>query len=135
MKGETEKSRFIELRLTGLSYEKIAEELKVSKQTLINWNAKYQKEINQLKLIQYDSLLTQYNEIGKARFEELLKLKKRILEELQSRDLTEVKTNDLVTMLERIDNRIMTIKETVNCETDESEMDYFKIDCRIMKLD
>lgn len=135
MKGETEKNRFIELRLKGLSYEKIAEELKVSKQTLISWNAKYQKDIDQLRLIQYDSLLTQYNEIGKVRFEELLKLKNRILEELQNRDLSEVKSIDLVTMFERIDNRIMTIKESVKCETEESEIDYFKIDCRLMKLD
>ena len=33
-----DKQRFVELRAKGLSFERIAEELKVSKPTLIKWS-------------------------------------------------------------------------------------------------
>ncbi len=46
---EEQKSRFILLRAKGLSYAKIAKDLKVSTSTLTNWNQELLEEIAQAK--------------------------------------------------------------------------------------
>jgi len=48
MKEQTVKERFLALRAQGLSFEKIARQLKVSKQTLINWSREFRYEISNL---------------------------------------------------------------------------------------
>jgi len=40
MKDQQTKEKFIELRAKGLSFDKISRELRISKQTLINWSKK-----------------------------------------------------------------------------------------------
>ncbi len=60
MKDNKTKERFIELRAQGISYEKIATELEVSKQTLINWSKELFIEIGNLRVIQLETLLEKY---------------------------------------------------------------------------
>ena len=45
MTNNEEREKFIELRAEGLNFDKIAKELKRSKQTLINWNKELGGEI------------------------------------------------------------------------------------------
>ena len=47
MKSIEEKQRFVELRAKGLSFERIAEELKVSKPTLIKWSEELFHEVQE----------------------------------------------------------------------------------------
>lgn len=65
------KQRFIELRAKGTSYEKIASELSVSKQTLINWAKDLELEISNYKAIEMDNLYEQYY-ISKQKRNEML---------------------------------------------------------------
>jgi len=56
MKDQETIARFIHLRATGLSYDKISAELKVSKPTLIEWSRKYQFDIQNLRAIETEAL-------------------------------------------------------------------------------
>ncbi len=57
---EQQKAKFIHLRAKGLSYAKIAKELKVSKSTLTNWNQELHTEIAQAKAMELEALQEQY---------------------------------------------------------------------------
>ena len=45
MKDLQTKEKFIELRARGLSFNKIAEEIEVSKPTLLKWSSEFSEEI------------------------------------------------------------------------------------------
>ena len=48
MKDQKLKEEFLVLRAQGLSFQKIARRLKVSKQTLIKWNNEFRYEISNI---------------------------------------------------------------------------------------
>ena len=48
--------RFIELRASGWSYDRLVTELNVSKPTLIKWSRKHQFEIQNLKAIEMEGI-------------------------------------------------------------------------------
>jgi len=56
MKDTETKTRFVELRAQGLSFAKIAEEIGVSKQSLIAWSKDLRLEIENLKQIELEAL-------------------------------------------------------------------------------
>jgi len=60
MKPTEIKTKFVDLRAKGWSFDKIASELKVAKKTLLNWNQELKKEIEELKAIELKSLREQY---------------------------------------------------------------------------
>ena len=45
------KSRFIELRAKGLSFDKISGELSIAKKTLVNWSKRYEAEVEAAKAV------------------------------------------------------------------------------------
>jgi len=69
MKTKDEKEKFIELRASGLSFDKISEILKISKPVLISWNVEFKKEINNLEYFRYQAILEQYKLIQEKRIE------------------------------------------------------------------
>lgn len=89
------KEQFIELRSQGLSYEKIAQVLSVSKQTLINWSKENRYELANLKKLHKEALLEKLELTEKARLERLGKMLQRIQEELSKRDLSTIPTEKL----------------------------------------
>ncbi len=94
-KGE-QKSRFIHLRAKGLSYAKIANELKVSTSTLTNWNQELHKEIAQAKAMEMEALQEEYFILKEGRIKLLGDQLKAIQEEIRSRDLSKVSTERLM---------------------------------------
>ena len=48
--------RFVHLRAEGWSFARIADELKISKPTLINWSRKFQFEIQNHRAINIEAL-------------------------------------------------------------------------------
>lgn len=93
------KQRFIELRGQGTSFKKIAVELKVCKQTLINWSKELQSEIANHKAIELEQLQHQYFMTRSARIEMLGELLIKTRTELLQRDLADVPTEKLAGML------------------------------------
>jgi transposase len=98
MKNE-QKRKFLELRAKGNSYDKIARELQVSKQTLINWSKELATDLANLKAIEMEALREEYLMTAQARIELFGKQLKAIMEELEKRDLSEVPTSKLIDML------------------------------------
>lgn len=49
MKDQETKEKFVELRAKGLSFDRIAAELHVSKQSLINWAKELETEIGNMR--------------------------------------------------------------------------------------
>ena len=56
MKDQETKEGFVELRAKGWSFDRIAQELRVSKQTLINWRREFALQISNLKAIELEAL-------------------------------------------------------------------------------
>lgn len=89
------KNRFIELRAQGLSYDKIANTLSVTKQTLIAWSKENRCELSNLKKIERDALMERLEMTEKHRLERLGFMLKKIQEELSKRDFSTVSTEKL----------------------------------------
>jgi transposase len=93
---EEQKSRFIHLRAKGLSYAKIAKELKVSTSTLTNWNQELLEEIAQAKAMELEALQEEYFMLKEGRIKLLGGQLKTIQEEIRGRDLSKVSTERLM---------------------------------------
>jgi transposase len=63
MKENSVKEKFILLRGEGLSFDKIAKRIKVSKPTLIEWQREFQEEIKEAQEIRFGEILEKYNMI------------------------------------------------------------------------
>jgi len=110
VKTVEDKQRFVELRAKGLSFERIAEELKVSKPTLIKWSEELFHEVQEAEFYELENLLENYKLMRKQRFENYCKLLSSALAELESRaaagKLQEVPTEKLLIMAEQLEKRI-----------------------------
>ena len=129
MKDNDIKEKFLELRASGLSYDKIAKELNVSKQTLISWSKDYKYDLSNLKAIELDRLQQEYYISKMERiklFGERLKL---INKELNKRNFENLTTEKLLEyqmkflhMLKEDENEIIFKKETRCNLIDEATM-------------
>ncbi|MHB1003933.1 MAG: hypothetical protein ACYC5A_02630 [Thermoleophilia bacterium] len=90
------KERFVELRAQGLSFAKIAEELEVSKPTLIKWSRELQEDIANLRAIEREALLEKHLALKDKRLELLGEQASRIKEELGGRDFSMINTDTLL---------------------------------------
>jgi transposase len=93
---EQKKSQFVQLRAKGLSYAKIAKELKVSTSTLTNWNQELQEEIAEAKAMELEALQEEYFILKEGRIKLLGDQLKAIQEEISGRDLSKVSTERLM---------------------------------------
>jgi hypothetical protein len=96
MKDQAVKEQFVEFRARGWSFYRIAKELKVSKQSLVNWSRELSLEIRNRRAIEHEALLEQYALTREGRIEFLGDLVKKLREELASRSLASVSTERLV---------------------------------------
>ena len=110
MKTVEDKQRFVELRAKGLSFERIAEELSVSKPTLIKWSEELFHEVQEAQFYELENLLENYKLMRKQRFENYCKLLSSALAELESRaaagKLQRVPTEKLLSMVEQLEKRV-----------------------------
>ncbi len=113
MKTMNEKERFIELRAAGHSYESIAAQLGVSKQTLITWSRELQKEIANARALRLDALYEQYAVAKAKRIEILGERFQAIVRELDKRDLSEVPTVTLYKLALEYADRLKAEAEPV----------------------
>ena len=60
MKDQETQQKFVDLRARGRSFDRIAEELQVSKRTLIEWSRKFQFEIQNQRAIELEALRERY---------------------------------------------------------------------------
>lgn len=106
MKSHVEKEKFIELRANGISYDKISQELDISKPTLVKWGKEYHREISNRLYIDYEALISEYSLKKKTRIESLAIVLSKALEELKSRSFEDLSTKDLLFVIQQLDKKI-----------------------------
>lgn len=90
------KLRVIELRAEGLSYAKIANEMKIAKQTAVDIVKDNIDEVTSLQAVEMEALIDAERVNQRGRIEQLSELHSRLREEISSRDLSEVPTDKLI---------------------------------------
>ena len=90
------KNKFIELRAKGYSFDKIAKELGIAKQTLIDWSKEFKNQIANLKAFELEVLQEKYFLSKKNRLETFGSLLGSIKKEIINRDLSDVPTDKLL---------------------------------------
>lgn len=108
MKDTETRHRFVSLRAKGLSYDKIAKELEVTKPTLLKWAAELSEEISGAKLLELDGLLEQFELAKVSRVKSLATLLKKVEAELDKRDFTNVKTEKLFELAQSLRAEIVS---------------------------
>jgi hypothetical protein len=98
MKDQETKERFLELRAKGWAFDRIAQELKTSKPTLINWSRELQTDIANLKAIELESLQERFYMTKAQRIELFGERLQAIKAELDKRDLREIPSDKLLTL-------------------------------------
>ena len=87
--------QFIQLRATGKSYQKISEELGVSKNTLIKWGKELVFEIINAHALELEALQDEYYMLKERRIKLFGDKLKAISEELENWDLSDIQTDKL----------------------------------------
>jgi len=106
MKEMKIKERFLELRAQGLSFYKIAQELKVSKQTLINWGKEFKLELDNLKAFEMDKLQKEYHIAKTERIKLFGEKIKKINKELDNKELKNLSIEKLLDYLLKFTNEL-----------------------------
>jgi transcriptional regulator with XRE-family HTH domain len=110
VKNIEQQARFIELRGKGMSFQKIAEEMGISKPTLIKWNGELLEQVKEAQYMEFEGLVEQYGLFRKERFEIYCKALNSALKEFQERaetgELKKVPTDKLLNMVEQLEKRL-----------------------------
>ena len=92
------KLRVIELRAEGKSFAKIAEAVKISKQTAIDIVKENIDEVETLQAVEMEALFDASRVNLRGRVEQLSALQAKLRDEIAQRDLSEVPTDKLITL-------------------------------------
>lgn len=125
MAKNDKKEDLIELRATGMSYQKIADEIGVSKRTLINWGKKLNYEIANARAVELEALQDEYFMLKERRIKLFGEKLKAISEEIESRDLSDIKTEKLFDLFFRMYTLLEKEAVNVTFKSDE-EIEYEK---------
>lgn len=96
MKDRQTQEQFIDLRAKNWSFDRIAKQLEVSKQTLINWSREYQLEISNLRALELDALQEKFALTKLKRLELFGEKLNSLTGELNKRNLTDLSTEKLL---------------------------------------
>src|SRR6478735_5722514 len=91
--------KFMELRAKGKSFNQIAQQLKVGKQTLIDWNKEFKEEVANRKAVEVEALQEKYFLTVQKSIEFYGNKIQRLENELKHRELLEVPTEKLFELL------------------------------------
>lgn len=110
MKDIDKQKEFIELRAKNWSFQRISDEIGVSKPTLIKWDKEFTYEIETLNSIELEELYQEYQTTQRQRVEYLGETHQKLIKELQNRDLSDVKTDKLLEMTLKTSDKLEEIK-------------------------
>lgn len=96
MKNQYLQEEFIRLRALGLSYDKIAKTIAVSKPTLLKWGQECADQVSNELYCNVENLLEEYQLIKLSRTQAFAQSLKKALDELTKRDFSTLSTKDLL---------------------------------------
>ncbi len=111
-----ERQQFIELRAKGYSFQKISDELEISKPTLMEWSKDYNtnRDIQNQRTLVVDDLQERYAITRRHRIVVFGEFLQKAKDELNSRDMSDIPTDRLITMV---------IKLSDTLKADETELE------------
>jgi len=111
-----ERQQFIELRAKGYSFQKISDELDISKPTLMEWSkdANINRDIRNQRTLVVDDLQERYAITRRHRITLFGEFLKKAKDELNKRDMSDIPTDRLITMV---------IKLSDTLKADETELE------------
>jgi len=106
MKDQETQQRFVELRVQGWTFERIARELNVSQRTLINWSRKFRFDIQNQSVVAREALLEKLVASRELRAQALAAQLKQVEAELQTRNVADLSTARLFILAESLRRQI-----------------------------
>ena len=104
-------TKFILLRSDGISFDKIAKQLKVSKVTLIQWSKLFEDNIKELQFLAMVEIKKQYSNTVAKRYETLLQQLDKIDNAILEADLSEESLKDLIQLQQHTYSQIESIEK------------------------
>ena len=123
MDHDVKQTLFIELRAKGTSLSAIADEIGISKPTLIKWSKEHQMQIDNHKAIEIERIQESFQLSKQQGLEKLLSIKSKILKEIEVRDLKDVSTDKLIRVFLEV-RREVGLATQVKLKVEESEFDF-----------
>lgn len=114
------KERFVELRAAGLSYAACAEQLNVSKPTLLGWGKELAHEVGNARALRMDELFERFYVAKAKRIAAFGRRLDAILAELDTRDLSEVPTTALLALALKYGDALKDEAETLTVQGKET---------------
>lgn len=108
---------FILLRADGLSYDKIASQLKTTKSTLIQWSKLFEEDIKELQFHAMAELKETYTWNLKSKYETLLKQLQKIDDAILKAGLSDTSIKDLFTIKQALVYQLETIEKKVSIKS------------------
>jgi transcriptional regulator len=93
-----QQQRFVDLRSQGWTYVRIAEEVGVTKRTLITWSRKFQFEIQNQRALELEAIQARFIATREERIKSLGEQLHAVEAELKKRDISELSTHGLFTL-------------------------------------
>jgi hypothetical protein len=106
MIDQATKERFIQLRAERYSFDRISEELSVSKPTLMKWEGELKKEISEASFIRYSALAEEFQLVKQERIKRLARLLQKINAELENRTFETLSDEKLLAIALTVQERI-----------------------------
>ncbi len=124
---DAKQREFILLRADGISYDKIALQLKTSKATLIQWSKLFEDEIKDIQFQSFLQIKEAYSYSQKSKYETLLKQLNKIDDAILEADLTGTQLKDLFAIKNNISSQLEAIEKRISTDakvTTTNEMGY-----------
>lgn len=113
---------FVVMRSQGISFDEIANQLNISKPSLIKWSKQFQVEIDDLKFEMMVQLKEQFQYSYQKKYEQLLKQLEKIDKAMLEIDLSDTSLKDLILAQKNIQESISNLERSVSLrKTDVSE--------------
>jgi len=125
MQQTAKHNQFIALRAEGVSFDKIATQLKVGKQTLIQWSKYFEDDIKALQFEAFIQIKEAYKHSQKARYETLLKQLQKLDEAILSADVASASIKDLFTIKTNLEYQIEKMEKTLKADTNITQTDEY----------
>lgn len=107
MVDKNTKEKFIELRAEGMSFDKIAAELGISKTTALQLGHDFKQEVKRLQFMYLEAMAEQYKLVKTARIAGIAKLLEQVDSSLQAANFDSLPADRLVQLKYKLVDRLL----------------------------